>query len=224
MGGGGGGGVNVLLGTTLGLYLVDLPFPGEATISGWVLARMSNGLTPPDMVVTINGTRLIHPPGLASIVWVVDPNGPQPSVGADNKLHIVGSSALFKATREMVLPCPARAVVATSPAIGSNLGGAGTLDVAWTALPKNTNFALIGNFIPFPTASLYSYELVTGTSMGLVSQVVLDQTSTSTSLPVGPSASTGYVAELTYPGVHTITDPTDAGGWCGRKQRYIYMQ
>ena len=33
----------------------------------------------------------------------------------------------------------------------------------------------------------------------------------------------GYVAELSYPGVHKV-DEKDAGGWCGRKQRYIYMQ
>jgi len=223
-GGGGGGGVNMLLGTDLGLYLVDLPFPGEATISGWVLARLSNGLIPADMVVTINGTPLVHPPGLAPIIFVVDPNGPQPAVAADNKLHVVASSATFKASRQMDLPCPARAVVATSPAIGSNLGAAGTLDMAWTALPQNTNVALIGNFIPFPTATLYSYELATGTNAGVVSQSVLTQLSTTTSLPVGPIASTGYVAELSYPGVHVITDPTDAGGWCGRKQRFIYMQ
>jgi len=222
--GGGGGGVNMLLGTDLGLYLVDQPFPGEATISGWVLARLSNGLIPADMVVTINGTPLIRAPGLAPIIYVVDPNGPQPAVAADNKLHVVASTATFKASRQMDLPCPARAVVATSPAIGSNLGGAGTLDMAWTALPQNTNVALIGNFIPFPTATLYSYELATGTPAGTVSQSVLTQVSTTTSLAVGPSASTGYVAELSYPGVHVITDPTDAGGWCGRKQRYIYMQ
>jgi hypothetical protein len=50
--------------------------------------------------------------------------------------------------------------------------------------------------------------------MGTVSAATLDQLSTSTSLPVGPSAGTGYVAELSYPGVHQVTDPTDAGGWC----------
>lgn len=227
-GGGGGGsgrGTNVLLGTDLGLYVVDLPFPGEATISGWVLARLSSGTTPSDMVVTLNGIPLVHPPGLASLIFVVDPNGPQPSIGPDNMLHIVASSASNKASRQMDLPCPARAVVATSPGAGSNLGGAGTLDMAWTALPQNTNFALIGHYIPYPAATLYSYDLATGAAMGTVSQAAdVTQSSTSTSLSVGPSASTGYIAELSYPGVHTITDPTDAGGWCGRKQRYVYMQ
>jgi hypothetical protein len=224
-GGGGGGATNVLLGTDLGLYLVDLPFPGEATVSGWVLARLSSGSTPADMVVTINGTPLVHPAGLASLIFVVDPNGPQPSIGADNMLHVVASSASNKASRQMDLQCPARAVVATSPGAGSNLGGAGTLDMAWTALPQNTNFALIGNYIPNPSATLYSYDLATGTPVGAVSQAAgVNQSSTSTSLSVGPSASSGYIAELSYPGVHQITDPTDAGGWCGRKQRYVYMK
>jgi len=98
------------------------------------------------------------------------------------------------------------------------------VDMAWTALPQNTEFNLIGGYIPYPSATLYSYDLAAGTSAGTVSQAVLDQGSTSTSLSVAPSASTGYIAELAYPGVHQVTDPTDAGGWCGRKQRYVYMQ
>ena len=211
------------IGTDLGLYLVDLPFPGEANIGGWVLARLSTGTIPADMVVTINGVPLMHPPELAALVFVVDPNGPQPSVGADNMLHIVASSASYKASRQLDLQCPARAVVATSPGVGSNLGGAGTLDMAWTALPQNTEFNLIGGYIPYPSATLYSYELATGTQKGVVSQATLDQISTSTTLAVGPSASTGYLAELAYPGVHKV-DEKDAGGWCGRKQRYVYMQ
>jgi len=225
-GGGGGGGktANVLLGTDLGLYVVDMPFPGEASISGWVLARLDTGFAPADFVVTLNGVPLVAPGGLGSLIYVVDPNGPQPTIGADNMLHIVASSVSQRASRQMDLKCPARAVVATDPGVGSNLGGAGTLDMAWTALPQNTNFALIGNYIPFPTATLYSYDLATGAQAGTVSKATLDQSSTSTSLSVGPSASSGYVAELAYPGVHQITDPTDAGGWCGRKQRYIYMQ
>ena len=32
-GGGGGGGVNMTIGTDLGLYLVDMPFPGEASVA-----------------------------------------------------------------------------------------------------------------------------------------------------------------------------------------------
>jgi hypothetical protein len=222
-GGGHGGGANVSIGTDLGLYLVDNPFPGEAAISGWVLARLTTGTIPADFVVTINGVRLVHPPGMASLIYVVDPNGPQPSVGADNKVHIVASSASNKASRQLDLTCPARAVVATSPGIGSNLGNVGQLDMAWTALPQNTNYALIGHYIPYPTATLSSYDLATGAPMGTVSQATLDQTSTGTSLPVAPGAGTGYVVELAYPGVH-VTDEQDAGGWCGRKQRYLYMR
>ena len=222
-GGGGGGGVNMTLGTDLGLYLVDMPFPGEASVGGWVLARLSTGTIPADIVVTLNGTPLVHPPELAALVFVVDPNGPQPSIGADNMLHIVASSASYKASRQLDLQCPARAVVASSPGIGSNLGGAGMLDMAWTALPQNFEFNLIGGYIPYPTATLYAYDLAAGAAVGTVSQATLDQSSTGTSLPVGASASTGYIAELAYPGVHK-TDEKDAGGWCGRKQRYVYMQ
>jgi len=39
---------------------------------------------------------------------------------------------------------------------------------------------------------------------------------------VQPAATTGYVAELRYPGVYKLDG--NSGGYCGRAQRYTYVQ
>src|SRR4051812_3643467 len=67
-GGGGGGGGGMQLATSNGLYLVDMPQAGEASIRGFV--NISGGGA--DTVVTINGTPLIHASGLASNWYKVD--------------------------------------------------------------------------------------------------------------------------------------------------------
>jgi len=223
-GGGGGGGGSLQVATQLGMYLVDLPQPGEASMSGFVLAMTSGSyFTPADTVVTVNGTPLIHAPGLAPAWFIVDPNGAQPAVGADNMLHIVASSASINSKRQLDLQCPARAVVATSPAPGFSLGGAQTLDMAWTALPQNVAYILTANFVGPPSAMLFSYDLAADTITGFVGQAgALGQQSTTASIPVHPTASTGYLAELRYPGIYKLDG--NSGGMCGRAQRFTYLQ
>jgi hypothetical protein len=223
-GGGGGGGGSMQVATQQGLYVVDMPQPGEASMSGFVLALMSGSFaTPADTVVTVNGVRLIHAPGLAAAWFIVDPNGPQPSVGVDNMLHIVASSVSANTKRQLDLSCPARVVVATSPAPGSSLTGAATLDMAWTAFPQNGSLVTTGNFgLQPPTATLFSYDIASGTIQGYIGGNWLSQLSTSTSIPVLPTASTGYVAELRYPGLYKLDG--NSGGQCGRAQRFTYMQ
>jgi len=223
-GGGGGGGGGMQIATQHGLYLVDLPMPGEAAASGFVLAALAGSyFTPADTVVTVNGVQLIHAPGLAAMYFIVDPNGPQPALGADGMLHITASSASAKSSRTLNLTCPARVVVTTSPAAGASLGGAGVLDMAWSPLPQNVPLFITGSFsMDPPTARLFGEDLATGVTTEFVGQSFLSQASTGTSIPVQPTASTGYMAELRYPGTYLLDG--NSGGYCGRAQRYTYTQ
>ena len=209
--------------TQHGLYVVDLPQPGEASLSGFVLASLAGSyFTPPDTVVTVNGVALVHAPGLAAEFFVVDPNGPQPGIGADGMLHIVAASKSAKATRLLDLACPSRLVVATSPAPGTSLGAAPELDMAWATLPQNVPLVLTANLTDQPVARLFSYDLAGGSVTGFVGQSFLGQASTDTAVAVQPTNSTGYVAELRYPGVYLLDG--NSGGYCGRAQRYTYTQ
>jgi len=210
--------------TQHGLYVIDLPQPGEASMSGFVLAEMSGTFsTPADTVVTVNGVPLIHAPGLAPAWFVVDPNGPQPAVGADGFLHISASSASANASRLLDLQCPARVVVATSPAPGSSLAGAAALDMAWTKLPQNNTLFVTGSFsMDPPAAMLAQYDLATGAIVGPVGMNVLSQAALDTGIAVQPAAATGYVAELRYPGIYKLDG--NSGGYCGRAQRYTYLR
>lgn len=210
--------------TQHGLYLVDLPMPGEASMSGFVLAALAGSYaTPADTIVTVNGVQLIHAPGLAAMYFIVDPAGAQPALAADGMLHITASSASAKSTRTLNLTCPARAVVTTSPAAGASLAGAGALDMAWSALPQNVNLFIAGSFsMDPPTARLFGYNLATGAAGEFVGGSDLSQSSLGTSIPVGPTTSTGYISELRYPGVYLLDG--NSGGYCGRAQRYTYTQ
>jgi hypothetical protein len=51
---------------------------------------------------------------------------------------------------------------------------------------------------------------------------VLSQASSSTSLTVQPTAASGYVGELRYPGLYKLDG--NSGGYCGRAQRFTYLQ
>jgi hypothetical protein len=210
--------------TQHGLYLVDMPQPGEAAVQGFVLASLAGShATPPDTVVTVNGVPLIHAPGLVPAFFVVDPLGPQPAVGVDGLLHIVATSASARATRALDLACPARVVVASSPAPGASLGGSATLDMAWTPLPQNVALFITGSFsMDPPRAMLFSYDLASGALGPFVGQSFLDQDSTSTSIAVQPTTTTGYLSELRYPGVYKLDG--NSGGYCGRAQRFTYLQ
>jgi hypothetical protein len=207
-----------------GLYVVDQPQPGEASMSGFVQAALAGSyFTPPDTVVTVNGVQLIHAPGLVSGFFIVDPNGPQPAVGADGFLHLSASSASAKSSRLLDLACPARVVVTSTPAAGSSLSGVAQLDLAWTPLPQNPPTITTSSFAPDqPTARLFAYDIASGTISGFVGGFTLSQASVGTSIPVTPTGSTGYMSELRYPGVYRLDG--NSGGYCGRAQRYTYMQ
>jgi hypothetical protein len=210
--------------TQHGLYVIDLPQPGEASMAGFVLAELSGSfVTPADTVVSVNGVPLIHAPGLAPAWFIVDPNGPQPAVGADGFLHLSATSASTGTSRLLDLQCPARVVVATSPAPGASLGGAALLDMAWTKLPQNNSLFVTGSFsMDPPTALLAQYDVATGTIVGPVGMNVLSQASLGTSITVLPTAASGYVSELRYPGIYKLDG--NSGGYCGRAQRYTYLQ
>jgi len=215
-GGGGGGGMQI---SAPGVYVVDIPGPGEAsmigTYSAYLIAAMLSGGkgTPADTVVTVNGAALVHAPGLAPGYFKLDPAGPQPApLGADGFLHIVATSASAKATRQLDLACPARLVETSVPAPGTSLAGVTTLEMAWSPFPANPAGG--------PGVHLRSYDLATGTSGSVLSGGAVDLAWTGASLPVVPTASTGYVSELIYSGVYHLDG--NSGGVCGRVLRYTY--
>ena len=203
-----------------GVSVVDIPGPGEPSMIGpgyMVYAALSGGsrATPVDTVVTINGVALIHFPGLAFPYSTLDPNGPQPALGSDSFLHVVTSSVSAKASHKLDLACPARVVQTSVPAPGLSLAGAATLDMAWSPFPVSSGAGV-------PQLRLRSYDLVTGTSGSFLSSAPLDWSSTSASLAVLPSASTGYVSELSYFGVYLLDG--NSGGVCGRVLCYAYTE
>jgi hypothetical protein len=112
-------------------------------------------------------------------------------------------------------------VVTSSPAVGASLAGAATLDMVWSPLPQNAALFVTGSFsMDPPVAHLFGYDVATGTFGAFVGQSFLSQASVSTSIPVQPTANTGYVSELIYPGIYNLDG--NSGGYCGRVQRYVY--
>jgi hypothetical protein len=215
---GGGGSGKMQIATEHGMFVIDHPGAGEASMTGWVLAMLAGDhSTPADTIVTINGVPLVHSPGLAPAWFQVDPAGPQPTVGADGFLHIVASSASTRTLRTLDLACPTNQVT-SDPAEGASLAGVSSLNLSWSPLVQNA--AAVLSFFDGPTASLYSYDVATDQTTGGIAFQFLDQTMTSTSLPVTPSGSTGYLAKFRYPGQYLLDGNT--GGVCGREARLYY--
>jgi len=212
---GGGGGMQI---SAPGVFVVDIPGPGEASMIGTysaylIYAALSGGKgTPADTVVTVNGAALVHAPGLAPGYFKLDPSGPQPALGADGFLHVVATSASAKATRNFDVACPARLVETSAPAPGMSLAGVTALAVAWSPFPANPAGG--------PGLRLRAYDLAKGTTGTVLSGGAVGIDWTAASLPVVPTASTGYVSELTYSGVYRLDG--NSGGVCGRVLRYTY--
>ena len=207
--------------TKNGLYLVDNPAPGEASIRGLVTAMMSGTYaTPADTVVTINGTRLIPAPGLNFGWFMVDPKAPQPLIGSNGTLQIQASSQAANTTRVLKLQCPAPAALSATPGVGSSLNGMTSVNLAWTQLPQNVAAVLVGTFMDFPLTVLSSYDIASNTATGGVGSQFINQSSVGATLAVKPAASTGYLAQLSYPGVYVLDG--NSGGNCGRVQRAVF--
>jgi hypothetical protein len=95
--------------------------------------------------------------------------------------------------------------------------------MAWTKLPQNNALFVTGSFSMDPPAALLAqYDLATGTMVGPVGMNVLSQASVDTSIAVQPTAASGYVSELRYPGIYKLDG--NSGGYCGRAQRFTYLQ
>jgi hypothetical protein len=215
--GGGGGGGGMQLGTSNGLYLVDNPEPGEASIRGLVVVTGGGA----DTVVTINGTPLINAPGLASNWFKVDPAGPQPVIGNNGTLTIQSSSKSLNTSRTLSMQCPARVALAATPGVGSSLNGVASVSLAWTQLPQNVALVLTGTFMDAPMAVLSSYDIASNTVTGGVNAgQTISQSSVGVTLPVQPAPTSGYLAQLSYPGVYVLDG--NSGGNCGRVQRAVF--
>jgi hypothetical protein len=221
-GGGGGGGAKMQIATTHGMNVIEHPDVGQASMTGFVQAALAGDhTTPSDTIVTLNGVRLVHVPGLAPAWFQVDPAGVQPVVGADGFLHITASSVSANTTRTLNLPCPAHMPVTTTPVEDSSLSGVDAVTLAWP-FPLVQNAASVLTFFDPASVTLASYDLVSGTVTGGISFVSLPQTAMSATVPVGPTNSTGYVVKFNYPGQYVLDG--NSGGVCAVEERFLFSR
>lgn len=212
------GGGNLQLATTSGMYVVDHPYAGEASMTGWIIVMAGQSLPPADTVVTINGVALVRVSGVIQRYWAVDPAGPQPAIGADGLMTIKAVSSA--GSRTLTLTCPPVAQVTANPAAGSALTVGGVLSLSWTpGLPTyNSTEASFG--IASPSATLSGYDPVANALGNYSSQVPLGTGYTSANLAVNAVPQPGYVAELKYPGDYLLDG--NSGGACGRVVRTFF--
>lgn len=211
---------DIVVRATRGLYLVDPALPGEAAVAGDVEVLFA-GLPPPaGTAVTLNGVALVARDlsGLPRTFWSVDPAGPQPVLGADGLLTLsvrAGGEAYA-----LALPCPPAPDVATSTPVGASLGGQATLQLSLGApLPENAANLFPADF--FPVARLRGRDADTGAgTVDVISQRTVPAQALGVALDVGAAGSGGYLAELSYPGAHTVDG--GSGGYCGRLRRFAF--
>jgi hypothetical protein len=221
-GGGGGGGAKMQIATAHGINVIEHRDVGEASMTGFVQAALAGDhTTPSDTVVTLNGARLVHVPGLAPAWFEVDPAGEQPVLGADGFLHITASSVSANTTRTLNLPCPAHLPVTTTPVEDSSLSGAPAVTLAW-AFPLVQNAAAVLTFFDPPSVTLASYDLVSGTVTGGISFVSLPQSAMDATVAVAPTNSSGYVVKFNYPGQYVLDG--NSGGVCAVEERFLFSR
>lgn len=205
-----------------GLYVLDAPLAGEATVDGSVEVRLAGDAPPPDTAVTLNGTPLVARAldGLARVFWTVDPDGPQPAPAGDGSLTLEARGG--GESKRLVLPCPADVAVTSSTPAGASLSGTPTLTLGWPApLPANAVNVFPSDF--FASALLRGLDVAARTaSVEAVSHRVIPRQATSVALDVGATDLGGYVAELSWPGKYVV-DGTSAG-FCGRVKRLAYSR
>jgi hypothetical protein len=211
---------DIVVRATSGLYLVDPVEPGEAAVAGDVEVLFA-GLPPPaGTAVTLNGVALVARDlsGLPRTFWSVDPGGAQPAVAADGLLTVsirAGGQAY-----SLALPCPPNPTVTTSTPIGASLGGQASLQLSFGApLPENAVNRFPADF--FPVARLRGRDAATGAAtVDVLSQRIVPAQALDVALDVGAAGSGGYLAELSFPGAHTVDG--GSGGYCGRLRRFAF--
>lgn len=205
-----------------GLYLLDGPLAGEASVDGSVEVRLLGDAPPVDTTVTLNGTPLVARPlaGLARVFWAVDPDGPQPPPSGDGALTLEARGG--GEVKRLVLPCPADLAVTSSTPAGASLSTTATLTLGWAApLPANALNVFPSDF--YPSALLRGLDVAARTpSVEAVSHRVIPRQATSVVLDVGATDLGGYLAELSWPGKYVL-DGTSAG-FCGRVKRLVYAR
>jgi hypothetical protein len=227
-GGGGGGGINFQ--TPGGLYLVDNPSPGEASVAGYVLPFGPSGSAIVPDNVTINGVPLVHSP--TDVRWYVDPAGPQPVIGSNLAMTIRVSSG--GSAKSFTFSCAARVAFATTPAAGASLAGVDSVRATWTKLPQNaTNNAFFPQ-LDRPHLILYPYDAASNTATTPIAETSLtsyaglfgiSQTDLGATVATLPATSTGFGLELKFAGL-LAADPAALDGLtiasCGRKERLVF--
>jgi hypothetical protein len=230
---GGKGGLDIGTNDAVGgaLNFNDQPVLGETSVSGLVLVIKggTQGTPPPaDTAVTLNGVTLRHavlPAGTSDKLFEVDPAGPQPTLGADGFLHLAASSASLGVTRQLNLFCPAAFPVTLTPAAGSSLAVGASVKLSWAggSLPvQGRDFSAFG--LTEPSVSLMGYDATTHamTFIGNNPQPLAAGAVGATTVPVGPTTTSGYMVELRYPGVFFVDGET--AGACARTRRFAYAK
>ncbi len=204
-----------------GLYLAD-PAAGEASVQGLVIVTLDKGVPPADTVVTINGVTLVHAPPSDDRYYKVDPSGPRPPVSPGGRMVLAASSASAGVARQLVLPCAPDVAVSTTPAMGSSLSGAGSLQLTF-AVDLTLNPAGLAPLAGVsPVATLDGYDPATRV-LTAGSPHAIGTGQLGVSLPVGSTPAAEWLVDLRWPGVF-IADGGDSGAFCGLVKRWVHSK
>lgn len=211
------------------LYFVDQPLRNEPALGGYVYVFCKTWTNlPSDLIVTVNGVQLVK---VSATNFRASASGAQVSLGADGLLHVLASSASTGRSRALDLPCAPLITMDSTPAAGSSLTGVSTVVLDWSAsagqIPQNTpaGIAFMGWVYSQPTAQLDSYDLAANTPAGVIDQPLLFQEAVSTTLTLRTqTASSGYLAAVTYPGEIAAVPDLSTFGYCGRSARTTFAK
>ena len=229
---GGSGSHRVEMGTDLstgGLTIVD-PASGEPTVEGFVVVSLAFGPAPADATVTVNGVAMKRLPG-NGLFWQLDPAGPQPVVGSGGQLVLVATATDPQGgksiRRALVLPCPADIPVTLTPAPGSPLVPATSLNLTSSSeILLNQGVPL---FAPYgPKVTLWGYEPATRALVAYGGPRVIGTAGGfNLDVPVCPGAGAcaattagGYLLDLRWPGPGVLDG--QSGGYCQLAKRWFF--
>ena len=226
-GGGGGGTVDSCGGLQFfaPLYFVDQPLANEPALGGYVYVFCKTWTNlPSDLIVSVNGVPLVK---VSQTNFRANAAGPQVSLGADGMLHVLAASASTGKSKALDIPCADLIPLSSDPVAGSSLTGLPSVAFDWAQLPQNaqTSILFMGWVYSQPTLQLDSYDPSTNRAAGVIDQPYITQDSMgATALLRTQTASTAYLAALTYPGVMAAVPDLSTFGYCGRSARVTFAR
>jgi len=227
---GGNGSHRFEMGAPNGLYLQD-PGPGEPTVRGFVSLTLGSpasgtGFLPPaDTVLTMNGVPMLRDPTLNGTFFRIDPNGPQPRIGTGGQMVLVATATDPQTgkqiQRSLVLPCPTDIQVSSTPAIGSSLAGATSINITSPSnITLNVGVPIVASL--FPQATLFGYDRATRTFLPSGSPRNIPPGPLNITVPVKPTTGDAYLLDLRWLGQFILDGQT--GGFCGLAKRWTYTK